>query len=252
MVENEKKQMPKGGAKGGTRFPRLDIGKAIDYAKKLVSKTHIGPQPKKIIMAGVFNHSGGQGSVRISALKQYGLLEESQGNLKATDLAKEITSAPEDEAPSLIRKACLNPKIFREVYDAFQGDSINVSKIKQFGMKSAVHPDSADDFSQIVSTSLINCGLARLNGEELEIFSVSGADLLDDKFSEVDETEEEINETQDDKSVDRPTDPPINHGESSRRKSSSSAVQVTINLDSTMDAEKLEKMLKLLKEHGAL
>jgi len=37
--------MPKGGRKGGTQFPRLDLKQAIEFNKKLVSKTHTAPQP---------------------------------------------------------------------------------------------------------------------------------------------------------------------------------------------------------------
>lgn len=75
MAENKKHAPPKGGRKGGTRFPQLGLVKALEYCGKLVSKTHTGPQPESIILPGVFNTSGTVGQVRASALKQYGLLE---------------------------------------------------------------------------------------------------------------------------------------------------------------------------------
>jgi hypothetical protein len=71
----ENAKMPKGGRKGGTIFPRLNLKQALEYSKKLVSKTAVAPQPGATILAGVFNNAGPEGKVRLSALKQFGLLE---------------------------------------------------------------------------------------------------------------------------------------------------------------------------------
>ncbi len=46
MAETEKPSKkpkpPKGGRKGGTLFPKLNLKQALEYAEKLVSKTHTG------------------------------------------------------------------------------------------------------------------------------------------------------------------------------------------------------------------
>lgn len=70
-----KKKPPKGGRKGGTTFPRLALQQALEYAKKLVSRTAISAQPEATVLAGIFGNSGPEGKVRLSALKQFGLLE---------------------------------------------------------------------------------------------------------------------------------------------------------------------------------
>ena len=54
----------KGGRKGGTIFPRINLEQALQYADKLVSKTHTGPLPEATILAGVFNNAGPGGKVR--------------------------------------------------------------------------------------------------------------------------------------------------------------------------------------------
>jgi hypothetical protein len=92
MSEDAKKtpQMPRGGRKGGTQFPQVSLAKAADYAKKLVSKTHTGPQPAAIILKGVFDAKGGKGQVRAGALKQYGLLAGSSDAYTASQLAKDL------------------------------------------------------------------------------------------------------------------------------------------------------------------
>ena len=69
------RQMPKGGRKGGSVFPRVALGDAIVYARKLVSKTHTAPQHNDVILSGVIGVKGGTGEVRMSALKQYGFLK---------------------------------------------------------------------------------------------------------------------------------------------------------------------------------
>jgi len=61
MTDQQKKTMPKGGRKGGTVFPRLTLGKALEYATKLVSKTHIGPQPPNTVLVGVFGTAKSDG-----------------------------------------------------------------------------------------------------------------------------------------------------------------------------------------------
>ena len=90
MPETEKptaKKPPKGGRKGGVLFPKIGLKQALEYAKKVVSKTHTGPQPEKTILPGVFGSAGPTGKVRASALKQYGLLEGAVDGYQATKLA---------------------------------------------------------------------------------------------------------------------------------------------------------------------
>jgi hypothetical protein len=96
--EKKPRQMPKGGRKGGTVFPRIALKEALHYGRKLVSKTHVSAQPHDIIYSGVVGAKGGAGDVRISALRQYGLLTgDKKTNYLASDLAKKISSAPPDD-----------------------------------------------------------------------------------------------------------------------------------------------------------
>jgi len=50
----KKTSPPKGGRKGGTGYPKVKLEQAVAYAKKLVGKTHTGPQPALTILPGVF------------------------------------------------------------------------------------------------------------------------------------------------------------------------------------------------------
>lgn len=55
MNEPEKKEkfIPKGGRKGGAVFPRLALKEAVEYAKKLVSKSHTAPISQAVLYSGV-------------------------------------------------------------------------------------------------------------------------------------------------------------------------------------------------------
>src|SRR5687767_1152106 len=107
-----KKTMPKGGRKGAKRFPHLHLQDAVEYAKKLVSKTHTGPQPAEIILTGVFGSRGPTGEVRVSALKQYDLLTGSADAYAASDLAKRIVAAPQEEQKPLLAQAFKHAEVF--------------------------------------------------------------------------------------------------------------------------------------------
>ena len=126
-----KKKTPKGGRKGGSTFPRINLEKALAYADKLVSKTFTGPLPEATILAGVFGSSGPDGQVRASALRQFGLLEGDKKAYKATELAQSINAAPSGEKTPLVQKAFLSSKLFQEIYTTFQDDTVSRAKIKQ-------------------------------------------------------------------------------------------------------------------------
>ncbi len=104
MAESEMKaktKPPKGGRKGGTLYPKIALQDALDYGEKLVSKTHTGAQSATIILPGVFGSASNTGKVRASALKQFGLLAGEADAYEATELAKKIVAATQEERTGL-------------------------------------------------------------------------------------------------------------------------------------------------------
>jgi hypothetical protein len=92
------RQMPKGGRKGGSVFPRTSFDTAIAYARRLVSKTHTGAQPQDVIFSGVVGAKGSRGVTHMSALRQYGFLKgDLKSNFSADDLAIKIAASPPEE-----------------------------------------------------------------------------------------------------------------------------------------------------------
>lgn len=246
----EPKKMPKGGRKGGRRFPQYPLNDAVKWADKLVSKTHGGPQPADLIKAGVVEAKSGAGDVRISALKQFDLMEGTSKGYAATALAKELRSAPEDEKSSLYARAALKPEVFAAIYETYHGDSVPLAKLKQRAGDLQVHPDAAAKCVDVyVETMEFACLVSR-DGDSI-VHAAKGATTPLDRGEAHDEgesTEDSYERSQDDQ---HPADVQQDSGATGTRRGVAT-VQVNINLDSSLDTDKLQKQLELLRRYGAL
>lgn len=257
MTESEKpakKPLPKGGRKGGTTFPRISLKQALEYAHKLVGKTHTGPQPAKTILPGVFGNAGSEGEVRASALKQFGLLEGPKSAYQATKLAKDIVAAPAEDQRPLLQRAFLNSKLFKDIFDTFHGDSVTKAKIRQRALALKVHPDSADDCVDCFTDSAAGAGLGALNGDSISLVAASVAavtagDSAEDEGATA--PSEELETTAAGAAADSKSNPPSG-AQTRAAGENKSGVIVNLNVDSSSDPDKLEKQLKLLREYGVI
>lgn len=264
MADSEKptqKQLSKGGRKGGTTFPRVNLQHAVTYAKKLVSKTHAGPLPEKTILPGVFGNAGSDGRIRASALKQYGLLEGQADEYKATQLAKDLDAAPDDDTCiPLLQRALLSPKIFLEIFQTFKGDTVSKAKVVQRAKGLNVHPDSADECADIFIKSAVMAKVAsNASGDSVALVPATGASPLpqEDTDSEREETDEGEKpllgggeaDPEESHQVDAPAD---QNGISAGQRKAKAIINLNLTVDSSSDPDKLEKQLKLLKQFGML
>jgi hypothetical protein len=263
MTESEKtpattatKKKLKGGRKGGTTFPRINLERALQYADKLVSKTHTGGLPESTILAGVFGSAGPDGQVRASALKQYGLLEGDKMAYEATELAKAIDSALDEEKPALVQKSFLSSKLFQQIFETYQSDTVSRAKIRQRAQALKVHPDSADECAGILMDSAVTAGIGTVTGDSIT-FLKTGAVVAPSVAIDGDEAsaselaeEPETAQTDDQGAVARVSK--SDDAQEQARPSGPSKSMVTVNLtvDSSSDPDKLEKQLKLLKQFG--
>ncbi|MFT3867551.1 MAG: hypothetical protein QM715_03530 [Nibricoccus sp.] len=251
-------KIPRGGRKGGTRFPNVPLKQAVEYAKKLVAKTHTGPQPDTVVLKGVFNSATSEGKIRASALKQYDLLTGETDAYDATGAARAINSTPDGEVAPLIRTALLKPPVFKMIFETFQNDTVSRAKIRQQALQLKVHPDVVDKCVDIFVQSALFAGVATESGDGIAISNLA-------KSSEATAVEE--GRTDDSTPVDTPvrTDDGSGVGSNaegtgaaSNRESLSShsvpraQINVTLALDSTMDPEKLERYMKILRQYGAI
>jgi len=245
------KKTPKGGSKGGTRFPRLDIAEALAYSKKLVSKTHNGPQPEQTILVGVFNNKGAEGGVRASALKQYGLLEGDAKGYTASALARQIEAAVPQERPALVRKAFLTPKLFKQIYETLQSETASRARVRQVVITGEVHPDSADACVECFVNGAVHAELGTMDGDSITLANAgAGAPPAEPdaaagktEGSEGAESAAAAKAAAATDGAGNPDPPP--HG-------SKPGLAVSLNVDSSSDPDKLEKQLKLLREYGVI
>jgi hypothetical protein len=249
---SEKKKMPKGGRKGGAQFPQTSLKQAVEFAKKLVAKTHNEPQPENIILKGVFNSAGPTGKVRASALKQYDLMQGETSAYNATELARSINSAPPEELGPLVRKAFLHPKVFKALFDTFQNDTVSRAKIRQQALQLNVHPDSGDKCVDLFVESGVYAGLASEKDGEVQISGsaslsktdedgVTGAEESDKPGAQKESSGQDVKGDKNNEIIVRKSP-----------KTAGGQMNISITLDSTMDPEKLEKYLKLLRDYGAI
>lgn len=255
--DKTKKTMPKGGRKGGAVFPRTALDESVANSKKLVSKTHVQPQPLDIIYSGVVGAKSGRGAVKISALKQYGFLQGSQSDgFSATDLAKKISSAPIEELDSLYQQAALRPAIFKAIYDTFHGDSVSRAKLKQRAADIKVHPDETETCVDVYIKSLQLAKLLEVNGDQV-IHKAATAPLTTAPDTDENESTDGEEIDQNNQTAEAPgtvTEPdalPDSDVGQSHPKPRA-VFNVNVTLDSSLDTEKLAKQLELLKRFGAI
>jgi hypothetical protein len=257
MTDTEQKaaktKPPKGGRKGGTLFPKIDLPQALEYSKKLVGKTHTGAQAAKTVLPGVFGSSTGPGRVRASALKQYGLMKGESDAYEASELAKQIGAAPQEDQGPLLRRAFLQPKVFKDIYDTFHGDSVGKPKIRQQALALKVHPESADECVEIFVQSAIAAGLGRLEGELVSLAAGVAAATPPEAGNETATEGESVSahgaETEPPATPAAPDEAAYSPRPTTGAKPGFS---VTLNVDSSSDPDKLQKQLELLRRYGLI
>lgn len=272
VPEKKVRQMPKGGRKGGSSFPRVALKDAIEYARKLVSKTHTAAQPTDVIHSGVVGAKTGTGNIRMSALKQYGFLKgDTKSNFSAADLAKKIAAAPPEELILLYRQAMLKPTVFKKLFDTFHGDTVSKAKLKQRAADLKVHPDETATCVDLYVSGMTIAELVTVEGDQVkhlassDVATASAASAATEV--EPDTTDEELggeesvevedsggegagmttNGTSDDEKVAK-AQALKGAGQSGPR----AVFNVNVTLDSSLDIEKLQKQLELLKRFGAI
>ncbi|MBD7923514.1 hypothetical protein [Xanthomonas bonasiae] len=263
MNEPKKKVMPRGGRKGGSIFPRVSLIDALKYSKKLVTKTHVARIPQDVVYSGVVGAKGGVGAVRTSALKQYGLIEgDNKREFSATLLAKKIASSPDDEVTILYRDSALKPNIFKKLSETFHGDDVSRAKLKQRAAELKVHPDETEACIDIYLSTMQTAGLVRPEGDFFrhltaqELGTVNPADAEKNEEPEDSDLEDleapDAAESAENEEAPEEEEEGMSVRKLPKRSSPRALFTVNVQLDASLDTEKLEKQLALLKKYGAL
>lgn len=258
MKNNLDRLKGKRGKKGGTSFPRYSLAHLNQFLNDLASKTHTASITISQLNAGIFKVGANSplGKVKCSALKQFGLLEGDYTKFKATELCSNITMSDGEEQKKLFEKAFCNVSVFTNALNTYQNSKIEKTKIAQYSVSTLkVHPDMKDEFVKILVYSAEMAGLCTIDGNTINFTNISqevippiNEQLHDENIEGKDTNAKIIVEESD-----------MNDGESNgsfsqanKKQGHVSNINVNIDVDPSMDPEKLEKLLKLLKNYGAI
>ncbi|WP_148661417.1 hypothetical protein [Roseateles chitosanitabidus] len=207
----------------------------------------------------------------MSALKQYGLMTgDTKSNFSADDLAKKISAAPPEELIPLYRRAALKPAIFRALFETYHGDTVSKAKLKQRAADLKVHPDETGNCVDLYSASMVTAQLVTIAGDQVAHLASAEASAPSVQLNdEVDCNASEAEALASDKSAasgkldgvvaapqEGTTMSTKGDGASAREIDGGTAPRAVFNvhvtLDASLDVEKLEKQLALLRRYGAL
>ena len=240
--------------KGGTKFPRYSVEHLEPLLKDLVSKTHTNSITIAQLNAGVFKvgSNSDKGKIKSSALKQFKLLSGDYKAFNATELASQIVLSEGTQKTAALQTAFFNVSVFKNTYETYKGGSTtDKQKIGNYASQTLkIHPDLRDEFVKIFSESAKEAKLCTDNGTTLDFnLPVSANTDLPSIEEEESTTHAEEHDASNGASVNDESPQPTHI---SRKSGPISNVSINIDIDPSMDPEKLEKQLKLLKAYGVI
>ena len=244
-MENKVQNLRKGGRKGGTKFPNYSLKQIIPCLKELLSKTHAKTITIEQLNAGVFKMNANSPEGKI---KQY-------SNITSTELSSQIVLASEDEKSNYLKQAVLTVATFKNVFETFQDSSVQKSKVRGYSVSNLkIHIDSSDKF---LKSFLDSCEIAKLcsfNGDEVSF--ISGKDVLVKKNDDEEKNNEDLGSA-DDESIEDLGDSSEDENDdfapaTKKDKQKTNRANIDLKIDPTLDADKLEKQLKVLRKYGLI
>ncbi len=169
MSKQETAKEGKRGRKGGARFPRIPLEKALAYTKKLVEVTADGAKPKEIVFPEVFGVKGPSGNERVSALRQFGLVEGDSKGYQATDLGKRVARARGKKRGELLVQAFFACDLYKNMYQSLAGKPVTAADMQKAAQALKVHPDNAEECAKNFHASAVFAGLADESGDAVTL-----------------------------------------------------------------------------------
>lgn len=111
------------------RYPSLNLEQALERARVLYEMERLNPAPLDVVTKhwGFKNSKTGPASTTYSAVKQFGLIDETgnAGQRKAavSQRARAILTAPDDVREREIREAALAPPMNRSIWERYGADT---------------------------------------------------------------------------------------------------------------------------------
>lgn len=166
MTEKRKHRSPS--------YPYLDLEEAINRLKLIYDKDKRAATTIGAILEHMGYSTGGKegksgsGGRAVSALRQYGLIEEAAGKYKVSDDGFRILHLPSDsqERLALIRQAAIKPPLFQKTLEQFQYDLPSDTTLKShLILAEGFNPDSVSAFIRTLwkTKEFANLGVSDYN-----------------------------------------------------------------------------------------
>lgn len=134
-------------------YPVISLDEALKRIDVVFQKEKRATTTAPVILKhlGYKVERGGLGGRTLSALRQYGLLEEKDGNYKISDLAYSLLHLTgSSERAALLRQAALKPAVFKEVISHYREGLPSDETLRSYLiMKRGFNPDSVGKFIRV-------------------------------------------------------------------------------------------------------
>ncbi|GEM_PF-1709520 len=165
MSQNEK-EVNGGESRKGTKhrspnYPSMTINDALTRLRQIYQQDRRAFTTFDAVISHMGYKAGskksGTSGRAVSALKQYGLLDEIEGKYRVSEAGFKILHLPEDstERLELIRQAALSPQIFKKLLTHYRGEIPSNAAVKShLVLNERFNPDSVDSFIRVFRETL--------------------------------------------------------------------------------------------------
>jgi hypothetical protein len=163
-------------------YPAIGLRAAIEKVRLLYDADKRAGAPIDAALKHMgFSKRHGQAMGVLSALKKFGLVEESSGRVVPTSRAIELLNFPDQDARKIkaIRDAALSPEIYRELYERYRSTAIPSEETLKAELVADKHfnPNAVEGFIRDFKDTLIFSGI--MNPVELSLQAEDAAEMSD-------------------------------------------------------------------------
>ncbi len=162
----------------------------------------------------------------------------------------------------------LSPKVYREIFNTYHGDLASKAQIRSRALALDVHPDVGDTCTDLFIASALTAGIATAEGENARLISATeaaehtppelpdedgeGAGVIDADDPETVAQNQEGKTKKEFPSSNSQANGQDDVGNAVRPRQRVADVTLNLTVDSSLDGEKLEKQLALLRRFGLI
>jgi hypothetical protein len=163
-------------------YPAIGLRGAVEKVKLLFEADRRAGAPVDAALKHMgFSTKHGQALAVLSALKKFGLVEESSGRIVPTSRAVDLLTFPDIDARKIraVRDAALSPEIYRELYEQYKSTGIPSEETLRAELIADKHfnPNAVEGFIRDFKDTLVFAGI--MNPGELSLSPEDATEMVD-------------------------------------------------------------------------